>query len=142
SSSRPFSSKATRDSSFSTLTMSLLPVFREERPKIFLTLSIIKVKKLIGHSAKRPIHAAVLILTERSSCWWAPASRLRLNRYRRRSRMPSKKPLKEITRRGGCCLNRPGHWRGTSPPDLSLGVGVRFDVGRRVRTRHLCRGTL
>src|SRR5438132_13500747 len=46
SSSRPFSSRATRDSSFSTLSMSLLPVLREERPKIFLTLSIIKVKRL------------------------------------------------------------------------------------------------
>src|SRR5262249_39662787 len=33
SSSRPFSSRATRDSSFSTLRMSFLPVFREERPK-------------------------------------------------------------------------------------------------------------
>src|SRR2546429_7084189 len=31
SSSRPFSSSATRDSSFSTLSMSLLPVLREER---------------------------------------------------------------------------------------------------------------
>src|SRR6266436_9302784 len=46
SSSRPFSSRATRDSSFSTLSMSLLPVLREERPKIFLTLSIIKLKGL------------------------------------------------------------------------------------------------
>src|SRR5437016_4268692 len=46
SSSRPFSSSATRDSSFSTLSMSLLPVLREERPKIFFTLSIIKVKGL------------------------------------------------------------------------------------------------
>src|SRR6266487_2106821 len=48
SSSRPFSSRATRDSSFSTLSMSLLPVLREERPKIFLTLSIIKLKGLTG----------------------------------------------------------------------------------------------
>src|SRR5215217_4757681 len=62
SSKRPFSSKATRDSSFSTLTMSLLPVFRDERPKIFLTLSIIKLKKLIGHRLKLAIHAAALIL--------------------------------------------------------------------------------
>src|SRR5882724_525601 len=46
SSSRPFSSSATRDSSFSTLSISLLPVLREERPKIFFTLSIIKVKGL------------------------------------------------------------------------------------------------
>src|SRR5439155_26109219 len=46
SSSRPFSSRATRDSSFSTLSMSLLPVLREERPKIFFTLSIIKLKRL------------------------------------------------------------------------------------------------
>src|SRR5205814_9202543 len=44
SSSRPFSSRATRDSSFSTLTISLLPVLRG-RPKIFRTLSNIKVNR-------------------------------------------------------------------------------------------------
>src|SRR6266550_3729928 len=44
SSSRPPSSKATRVSSFSTLRTSLLPVLREGRPKIFLTLSIIKME--------------------------------------------------------------------------------------------------
>src|SRR5256886_7387011 len=46
SSSWPFSSSATRRSSFSTLRMSLLPVLREERPKIFFTLSIIKLRRL------------------------------------------------------------------------------------------------
>jgi hypothetical protein len=55
SSRRPFSSRATRDSSFSTLSMSLLPVFRDERPKIFFTLSIIKVKRLTGHEPGRRI---------------------------------------------------------------------------------------
>src|SRR5215831_401451 len=49
SSRRPPSSKATRVSSFSTLRTSLLPVFREGRPKIFLTLSIIKMEGLTGH---------------------------------------------------------------------------------------------
>src|SRR6266487_6392474 len=49
SSSRPFSSRATRDSSFSTLSIILLPAFREESPKIFFTLSIIKLKWLGGH---------------------------------------------------------------------------------------------
>src|ERR1043166_6482059 len=49
SSSRPLSSKATRVSSFSTLRTSLLPVLREGRPKIFLTLSIIKMEGLTGH---------------------------------------------------------------------------------------------
>src|SRR5213592_467046 len=51
SSRRPFSSNATRDSSFSTLNMSLLQVLREERPKIFLTLSIIKVKGSVTKNA-------------------------------------------------------------------------------------------
>src|SRR5690242_4880002 len=46
SSSRPFSSNATRRSSFSTLTTNLLPVLREPRPKIFFTLSNIKFKRL------------------------------------------------------------------------------------------------
>src|SRR4029453_4749851 len=53
SSSRPFSSSATRDSSFSTLSMSLFPVLCEESPKIFLTLSIIKVERLIGRKRNR-----------------------------------------------------------------------------------------
>ena len=44
SSSRPFSSSATRRSSFSTLMISLLPVLREERPKNLFTLSIINLK--------------------------------------------------------------------------------------------------
>src|SRR6266481_3386831 len=56
SSSRPFSSSATRDSSFSTLSMSLLPVLREERPKIFFTLSIIKLKCLCDHNGNKVIH--------------------------------------------------------------------------------------
>src|SRR5438046_10389582 len=55
SSSRPFSSSATRDSSFSTLSMSLLPVLREERPKIFFTLSIIKLKCLCDHNGNNVI---------------------------------------------------------------------------------------
>src|SRR5437588_12410530 len=55
SSSRPFSSSATRDSSFSTLSMSLLPVLREERPKIFFTLSIIKLKCLCDHNENKVI---------------------------------------------------------------------------------------
>src|SRR6266404_8348513 len=53
SSSRPFSSRATRDSSFSTLRTSLLPVLREERPKIFLTLSIIKLERLANQKQHR-----------------------------------------------------------------------------------------
>src|SRR5438046_3448725 len=53
SSSRPFSSRATRDSSFSTLRTSLLPVLREERPKIFLTLSIIKLERLADQKRHR-----------------------------------------------------------------------------------------
>src|SRR5216110_2564103 len=53
SSSRPFSSSATRDSSFSTLSMSLFPVLREESPKIFLTLSIIKLERLIDRRRNR-----------------------------------------------------------------------------------------
>src|SRR5260370_28114693 len=56
SSSRPFSRSATRDSSFSTLSMSLLPVLREERPKIFFTLSIIKLKCLCDHNGNKVIH--------------------------------------------------------------------------------------
>src|SRR5437868_13263954 len=55
SSRRPASSKATRDSSFSTLSMSLLPVLREERPKIFFTLSIIKLKCLCDHNENKVI---------------------------------------------------------------------------------------
>src|SRR6267378_6578891 len=54
SSSRPFSSRATRDSSFSTLIMSFLPVFREERPKSFLTLSIIKRNRLSDQKRNWP----------------------------------------------------------------------------------------
>src|SRR2546430_17399007 len=45
SSRRPFSSKATRRSSFSTLITILFPVLREERPKIFRTLSSINLKR-------------------------------------------------------------------------------------------------
>src|SRR4029077_1347726 len=55
-SSRLFSSSATRDSSFSTLSMSLLPVLCEERPKIFFTLSIIKLKCWCDHSRNKIIH--------------------------------------------------------------------------------------
>src|SRR5882757_2026851 len=44
SSSRPFSSKATRRSSFSTLLTILLPVLGDDRRKIFRTLSNIKLK--------------------------------------------------------------------------------------------------
>src|SRR4029453_3357270 len=53
SSSRPFSRSATRDSSFSTLSMSLLPVLREESPKILFTLSIIKLERLIDRKRNR-----------------------------------------------------------------------------------------
>src|ERR1043166_4033979 len=54
SSSRPFSSTATRDSSFSTLSMSFLPVFREERPKSFLTLVYIIRKGLSDQKRNWP----------------------------------------------------------------------------------------
>src|SRR4030095_14312754 len=53
SSSQPFSSSATRDSSFSTLSMSLFPVLWEESPKIFFTLSIIKLERLIDRKRNR-----------------------------------------------------------------------------------------
>src|SRR5207247_5496031 len=53
SSSRPFCSSATRDSSFSTLSTSLFPVLREESPKIFFTLSIIKLERLIDRKWNR-----------------------------------------------------------------------------------------
>src|SRR4029077_19004230 len=55
-SSRLFSSSATRDSSFSTLSMSLLPVLCEERPKIFFTLSIIKLKCWCDHNENKVVH--------------------------------------------------------------------------------------
>src|SRR3954470_1909853 len=53
SSSRPFSSSATRRSSFSTLTMILLPVLREEMPIIFRTFANINIKWLIDQMRKR-----------------------------------------------------------------------------------------
>src|SRR5712692_8904802 len=53
SSSCPFSSNATRRSSFSTLTINLFPVLREERPKIFFTLSNINLKWFYDQKRKR-----------------------------------------------------------------------------------------
>src|SRR6266403_1261562 len=61
SSRRPFSSSATRDSSFSTLSMSLLPVLCEERPKIFFTLSIIKLKCLCDRSGNPSPHFSLRV---------------------------------------------------------------------------------
>src|SRR5688572_25892754 len=49
SSSRPFSSSATRRSSFSTLIINLLPVFGEPKPKIRFTLSIIIGERVCDH---------------------------------------------------------------------------------------------
>ena len=60
SSSRPFSSSATRRSSFSTLTISLLPVLRDERPKSLFTLSIINLEKLSHTERKRQVDCASL----------------------------------------------------------------------------------
>src|ERR1700759_775715 len=49
SSRRPFSSNATRRSSFSALMTILFPVLRDERPKIFRTFSnIIKLTEWVG----------------------------------------------------------------------------------------------
>src|SRR5260370_3935592 len=53
SSSRPFSSNATRRSSFSTLTTNLLPVLRAVRPKIFFTLSNIDFERLRDREPKQ-----------------------------------------------------------------------------------------
>src|SRR5688572_468651 len=49
SSSRPFSSSATRRSSFSTLIINLLPVFGEPKPKMRFTLSIIIGERVCDH---------------------------------------------------------------------------------------------
>src|SRR3954471_20525643 len=62
SSSRPFSSSATRRSSFSTLITSFLPVLREARPKILFTFSIIGRGKLCDHPNERQrsgVHAVI-----------------------------------------------------------------------------------
>src|SRR5215213_10182576 len=62
SSRRPFSSSATRRSSFSTLITSFLPVFREARPKIRFTFSIIGRGKFCDHPDARQhrgVHAVI-----------------------------------------------------------------------------------
>src|SRR5207302_2613134 len=80
---------------------------------------------------------AAVFLTDGSSCCSAPAARRLGRRHRRRSRVHSKESLEKVAGSLGRSRNSAGYRDGASPPDLSLRVCFRFDIRRRVRTRHL-----
>src|ERR1700724_3812840 len=133
SSSRPFSSSATRRSSFSTLTTILLPVLGEPRPKIFLTLSNINFIRL--RDLKRMMSCEGNIHRSLDRHWLLETTAYGSWRGLRRRPFPSKKPFKKVG------LSR---WRSRRSADhprtlgnLSLCVGLLLHIGRCVVTGHL-----
>src|SRR5205807_7490792 len=108
SSRRPFSSNATRRSSFSTLTTNLLPVLRDVRPKIFFTLSNINFERLRDRERKHGqgiVHCSLdrhcLLKTTADRSW----------RGLRRRPFDSEKTFKKVLRTGRCCRNSACHSR-------------------------------
>src|ERR1700724_3062909 len=133
SSSRPFSSSATRRSSFSTLTTILLPVLGEPRPKIFLTLSNINFIRL--RDLKRMMSCEGNIHRSLDPHWLLETTAYGSWRGLRHRPFPSEKPFKKVG------LSRRRRRRGADHPrtlgNLSLRIGFLLHIGRRVVTGHL-----
>src|SRR5438105_2738259 len=136
SSRRPFSSNATRRSSFSTLTTNLLPVLRDVRPKIFFTLSNINFETLRDRERK---HGQRVVHCSLDRHWLLKTTANRSWRGLRCRPFDSKKAFKKVWLARGRGRNGA---RDTSAFHFSLRIGLLLDIRRSIVARHLHIGAL
>ena len=126
SSSRPFSSRATRDSSFYAEYEFVASLARGKTQKFFY-LVYHKTEGVDRSEAELPIAAAAKFLIESSSCSMPAARRWR---WRGPGLPPySKEAFKKVAGGGRPSREGTSHGTGSSPPDFTLGICFRLDIG-------------